>query len=335
MNYYCSFCEYETNNSGNFSHHKKSQKHIKLSTKKDALITNLQNKTTDITKVYNDSSKSTCSKITIPKFLCKTCNFSTKHKSSYYRHIKNCDKTESILELKLKLEFEKEKAELYKKIENEKDNLLKEKSEMLNTFMANANNLLNKTVDNNKVTAEAMKSVSMSALKYANEKFKNTPALLPLDNFNLNDLDFDDEEDKKKLVEILIYNAKQNSLDKLLGDHIVKEYKKENPEEQPFHTTDCSRLNYIVRELIETALIWSTDKSGIKICTSIIKPLIKKCINALLEHQKYLLQEMSRGEYHVQKDVEIIINVLMTIESGNLETEINKYIAPYFNLERK
>ncbi len=335
MNYYCSFCEYETNNSGNFSHHKKSQKHIKLSTKKDALITNLQNKTTDITKVYNDSSKSICSKITIPNFLCKTCNFSTKHKSSYYRHIKNCDKTESILELKLKLEFEKEKAELYKKIENEKDNLLKEKSEMLNTFMANANNLLNKTVDNNKVTAEAMKSVSMSALKYANEKFKNTPALLPLDNFNLNDLDFDDEEDKKKLVEILIYNAKQNSLDKLLGDHIVKEYKKENPEEQPFHTTDCSRLNYIVRELIETALIWSTDKSGIKICTSIIKPLIKKCINALLEHQKYLLQEMSRGEYHVQKDVEIIINVLMTIESGNLETEINKYIAPYFNLERK
>ena len=48
-----------------------------------------------------------------------------------------------------------------------------------------------------------------------------------------------------------------------------------------------------------------------------------------------LLQEMTKGEYHVQKDVEIIINVLMTIESGNLETEINKYIAPYFNLERK
>ncbi len=85
---------------------------------------------------------------------------------------------------------------------------------------------------------------------------------------------------------------------------------------------------------METALIWNTDKSGIKICTSIIKPLIKKCINALLEHQKYLLQEMSKGEYHVQKDVELIINVLMTIESGNLETEINKYIAPFFNLNK-
>ncbi len=44
---------------------------------------------------------------------------------------------------------------------------------------------------------------------------------------------------------------------------------------------------------------------------------------------------MTRGEYQVQKDVEIIINVLMTIESGNLETEINKYIAPFFNLDKK
>ena len=335
MNYYCSFCEYKTTNSGNFSHHKKSQKHIKLSVKKVSSKLNNINNAKLNTEVYNNSLEPMYTKTTVNNFLCKTCNFTTKHKSSFYRHIKKCEKSETILELKLKLEFEQEKAELYKKIETQKDNLIKEKTDLLNTFMANANSLLNKSVDNTKVTAEAMKSVSISALKYANEKFKNTPALIPLNNFNLNDLDFDDEEDKKKLVEILIYNAKQNSLDKLLGDHIVKEYKKDNPEHQPFHTTDCSRLNYIVRELIETALIWSTDKSGIKICISIIKPLIKKCINALLEHQKYLLQEMTKGEYHVQKDVELIINVLMTIESGNLEIEINKYIAPYFNLEKK
>ena len=43
---------------------------------------------------------------------------------------------------------------------------------------------------------------------------------------------------------------------------------------------------------------------------------------------------MTRGDYHVQKDVELIINVLMTIESGNLEIEINKYIAPFFNLNK-
>jgi signal transduction histidine kinase len=131
-----------------------------------------------------------------------------------------------------------------------------------------------------------MQTVSVSALKYANDKFKDTPALLPLENFNINNLSFENENDRKQLTEILIYNAKQKSLDKLLGDHIVKCYKKENPEEQSFHTTDCSRLNYIVRNLIENALTWSVDKNGIKICSSIIKPLIEKCINLLLDHQK-------------------------------------------------
>ena len=341
MSYICKECDYVTNDSGNFTRHKKTKKHIK-----NYPIKSDKDKQKDV----NTMSKLSPNKIVLSEkdnLECLFCNFKFTQKSNLCRHKKICSKKEEQNTIeKIKIEFLEKEKELIKKMENdktalltemlkEKTELLKEKTELLNNFMHSANKIINKEQDNNKVTTDALKSVSISALKYANEKFKNTPALLPLNNFNLNDLDFDDEEDKKKLVEILIYNAKQNSLDKLLGDHIVKEYKKDNPEDQPFHTTDCSRLNYIVRELIETALIWSTDKSGIKICTSIIKPLIKKCINALLEHQKYLLQEMTRGEYHVQKDVEVIINVLMTIESGNLEIEINKYIAPFFNLNKK
>jgi hypothetical protein len=217
--------------------------------------------------------------------------------------------------------------EIYKK-------LLEEKSVMLDNFMANANVLLNKANDNTKITAQTLQTVSVSALKYANDKYKDAPALLPIDNFNINHLNFDNEEDKKQLVEILIYNAKQKSLDKLLGDHIIKYYKKENPQEQTFHTTDCSRLNYIVRELIENALIWSIDKNGIKICSSIIKPLIKKCITALMEHQKILLNDMMLGNINKQKEVELIIDIIMSIDSGALESDINKYIAPYFNLDK-
>ncbi len=332
MSTYCHLCEYSAKNLSNFINHKKTKKHIEKSK-------NVPNSITELIPSVNEISKNDTKKSAI-NFICELCNKSFKQKNNYYRHRKSCKNSKisndkELLEKDYQLKLEKEKLELQKEQSELLKELLREKTELLNNFMNSANKIINKEQDNNKVTTDALKSVSMSALKYANEKFKNTPALLPLDNFNLNDLDFDDENDKKKLVEILIYNAKQNSLDKLLGDHIVKEYKKENPEEQPFHTTDCSRLNYIVRELIETALIWSTDKSGIKICTSIIKPLIKKCINALLEHQKYLLQEMGRGEYQVQKDVEVIINVLMTIESGNLETEINKYIAPFFNLDKK
>ena len=336
--YYCESCEYKTDYASNFCIHKKTKKHILLTDKKDKESTKISSNINNISKVIPKLSNS------ITELSCPFCNISFTQKSNLSRHKKKCitENNNIILkekefmekEYKLKLEIsEKEKdherkeKELYQKLE-------KEKSEMLNTFMVNANNLLNKTVDNSKVTTEAMKTVSMSAIKYANEKFKNAPALLPIENFNINNLDFDDEEDKKKLVEILIYNAKQNSLDKLLGDHIVKQYKKEKPEEQMFHTTDCSRLNYIVRQLMEDALIWSVDKSGIEICSSIIKPLIKKCIDTLLEHQKYLLTEMGKGDLNKQTDVELIISILMSIDSGILETDINKYIAPFFNLNK-
>ena len=313
MEFYCEICDYTAKSKSNLINHTKTKKHQLISEKLKNQLNNISNKKES--KTYD----------------CEYCKKNFKHDSSYYRHKKNCNNDNnkiSINELKLKLEYEIKEKELIKKIQEDQQTLFKE-------IMSNANNIINKSQDNNKVTTDALKTVSISAIKYANEKFKNAPALLPIQNFNINNLDFNNEEDKKQLVEILIYNAKQKSLDKLLGDHIVKEYKKEKPEEQMFHTTDCSRLNYIVRQLMENALTWSIDKSGIEICSSIIKPLIKKCIDTLLEHQKYLLSEMGKGDLSKQTDVESIISILMSIDSGNLETEINKYIAPYFNLDKK
>jgi hypothetical protein len=266
-------------------------------------------------------------------YSCGNCNKIFTHKSNLSRHKNTCKKTtdtiieKELIETKLKLEYVEKEKELFKKLEAEK-------SDLLNNFMSNANVLLNKATDNTKITAQAMQTVSVSALKYANDKFKDSPVLIPIENFNINNLSFDNEHDRKQLIEILIYNAKQKSLDKLLGDHIVSNYKKENPEEQPFHTTDCSRLNYIVHELLENAYTWSVDKNGIKICSSIIKPLIEKCIEVLLVHQKDLIEEMTTGDYKSKETVQIIISVLMSIDKGSLESDINKYIAPFFNLNK-
>ena len=337
MSYICTFCNYSTGDAANFARHKKTKKHLRLDFEKSNTAKEKIAKisTNTLNKLNGCSPKLTPEKKLTENYICKICQNSFKHKSSLSRHKNSCNKNLENSEKDYRLQFEKEKSELLTELLKEKTEMLKEKSELLNNFMSNANTIINKAQDNTKVTAEAMKSVSMSAIKYANEKFQNTPALLPLQNFNINNLDFDNENNKEQLVEILIYNAKQKSLDKLLGDHIVKEYKKDNPEDQSFHTTDCSRLNYIVRELIENALIWSVDKNGLKICKDIVKPLIKKCINALLEHQKILLQSMGTGNYNKQKDVELIIDVIMSIDSGSLEADINKYIAPYFNLNKK
>ncbi len=324
MSYYCEKCNYSASNSSNFAHHKKTQKHNKKVTQETNSIIEYPNSINPVSLQYPKNPVENCD------FKCNICDKIFKHKNNYYRHKKNCENTKkdfNEIELKHKLELLTLKTEFLEKME-------REKTELLTNFMNNANVLLNKTTDNNKLTTQALQNVSISALKYANDKFKDTPVLIPLDNFNINELSFENAEEKGQLTEILIYNAKQKSLDKLLGDHIIKYYKKDNPENQSFHSTDCSRLNYIVRELIENTPTWIVDKNGVKICKDIMKPLIKKCINALLDYQRQLLQKMGNGDYNKQKDVELIIDIIMSIDSGNLENDINKYIAPFFNLNK-
>lgn len=339
MSYSCEHCNYFTNNQGNLSHHKKTKKHLK---NLDSFSLKCSFSSIDVAKMTTTATTYVVSKN--PMFSCELCKKNFKHSSSYYRHIKNCDKeicikpvnTDSTFkELQMKLEFAEKEKELLKKIELEKDNIIKEKSEFLNTFMNNANTIINKAQDNTKITAQAIQCVSMSALKYANDKYKAAPILLPIENFNINDLNFENKEDRTQLLEVLIYNIKLKSLDKLLGEHIIKNYKKDNPKEQSIHTTDCSRLNYIVRELFENVPSWEVDKNGIKLCSKIIKPLIDKCIELLLDYQKELLEDMYNGNYNNKETVNSIINLLMSIDKGTLENDINKYIAPHFNIMKK
>ncbi len=337
MSYYCEKCNYTAKNSSNFANHKKTQKHLlQFTTAVEKSECTDEEKSSSINLVSLKYQTSIIDDTAAAVFVCETCSREFKHKNNYYRHKKTCmaKNSENQIELKLKLQYAEKEKEMFMKLDNEKNQIIKEKTELLNNFMANANHIINKAQDNTKITAQAMQTVSISALKYANDKFDNAPLLLPLQNFNINNLSFDNEEDREQIIETLIYNAKQKSLDKLLGDHIVKCYKKDNPEEQSFHTTDCSRLNYIVRDLIENALSWAVDKSGIKICSSIVKPLIEKCINLLLEHQKVLINEMAEGNYKDKERVHIILNLLMTIDKGSLESDINKYIAPFFNLNK-
>ncbi len=175
-------------------------------------------------------------------------------------------------------------------------------------------------------------------LKFANDKYSDAPILKTIDNFNITDLSFIDPKDRALLIEKLIYNAKLKSLDKLLGEHIILVYKKEDPKTRSIHTTDTARLNYIVKELIKDAndgeSVWEVDKNGIKICKQIIKPLIEKCTDLLLEHQKELLDIMATGDYRNKDDILSVINVLMSIDKGSLENDINKYIAPHFNISK-
>ncbi len=165
--YFCDKCNYGTNNSGNFSHHKKTKKHNLLAS--TSSIKSTPTNEVCCVKLASTSPYLAAQATVVFPYVCEFCEIGFKHDSSYYRHRKKCQNADNgqMNELKLKLEFEKKEKELYQKME-------KEKSELLTNFMANANVLLNKANDNTKITAQAMQTVSVSALKYANDKFDNS-----------------------------------------------------------------------------------------------------------------------------------------------------------------
>jgi hypothetical protein len=320
--YYCNYCDYTTNDSGNFSHHKASKKHL-------AQINQL--KITEYDKIIQENS-----------------------------------------ELKQKL-AEKE-LELNKI-------LIKQHADI-------TNNTQNNTQNNN---------FNISALNYVNQHFKDAPVLEKITDFVINGIDTNDASQHDKFIADVIYYYNKKILHQTIGDHIVRLYKKTDLSQQSFHTTDASRLNYVIRVLENDNLInneenndsdseddrynylneetmddeqkeffklkkqydkyldmmnkkkdiqlfkknninnniWITDKNGYKICQLLIEPTIKQMLTILknrlkIKPKKKIQNLDSELKYH-----QAINNIIESIDTKKLKNEINKYIAPIFNLDKK
>ena len=306
-NFNCTDCNYITNNKRDFERHLLTRKHIK-----------------NTKKIY----------------VCSKCNKTYEAKTSYYIHKKKCSTdlqpSENLEDSELKIQMISIQHELEKeRLKNEyKDGLIlaeKEKVKFLQNLVKNSN----------KTTQKALKITdkTISAIKYANQYFKNAPELTPINNFNMLDYDLSNEDDKILLLEFLLYHYRKNSVHTIFGNHIVANYKKENITEQSMHTTDSSRLNYIIRiSKNEKPVQWFSDKNGVIICDVIIEKLISHYVELLKWYHKKILDEMNqdpgRPQPDKQKKVENILNMLMDVDNGQLVKNTNKYIAPFFNLDK-
>jgi hypothetical protein len=340
MPFECIFCNYKTEDRTNFYHHKKTKKHLEKSSKSETpneqksflpqklpFLPPLPHVETTCKVIKGNSKVTEVKEKIIENLECLMCNRNFNHKSNLSRHKKTCKKKE-----------EKSNNEEILKIQLENEKRI---NQILCDMLNNANVLVNKTTN----IANNAQNVSLSAINYANKVYKDAPILKPMENFKINNLDYDKENEKAQLLETIIYYSRTNSLHKLLGDHIVKHYKKEKPEEQMFHTTDVARLSYIVKQIIDEASeknnytadeAWQKDPSGKEICKFIIEPLIKKIVEYLGEYQKELFKKnpvyMTKDEKETMK---IICDIIIEDEIGQLCNSINRYIAPYFNLKKK
>ena len=157
---------------------------------------------------------------------------------------------------------------------------------------------------------------------------------------NFDDVDGIKEIDnKEKFIDILISSYDKQCIDKYLGDIIIKTYKKDDPSQQSIWNSDTSRLTYVIRELLNNnKLDWTVDKKGIKTTKYIINPLldhIEDLLRSYLSEKAVMDETTDMNEYEKSLiKMHSVANIIQSIDTNELSTNMLKYIAPHFYLSK-
>ncbi len=268
------------------------------------------------------------------EFECKLCNYNTDNKSNLNRHLKsekhimqtninasnpsvqNLTKELNNMKLQMK-DFECELKIKQKEIE---------KLESINKIL-----LEQKSVNNYHIKNNINSNNNTGIYSYVAENFKNAPPLRKLDNFVIGGFDPDKEDEIDKFTENIIHYKKIKGLGKLLGQHLVDNYKKNKLEEQSFYTTDVSRLNYIVK--LTEDLLENYETSEDEIDTESYEELkdMEKKYNKKIYDDKIVAIEKNNDEYwfidkHGHKISKFLIEPLIRKVTRVLKKRTKEYL---------
>ncbi len=204
--------------------------------------------------------------------------------------------------------------------------------------------LTNTQIDSAKQEVEYLKTLvngaggviktSFNALTYITTNFKTTPVLLPISDESII------TKNDKNFVNEVIYSYTIETLDQKIGNIIVGHYKKTDPQQQSFWTSDVSRLTYMARILTNDKEDWFIDKKGIKIKSHIIDPILNDYIKPLVlkylnEQQDSIRHTTDGGKleniFDYMKTANLIIK---SIDESSLAEDIIRYIASHFYIQK-
>ena len=323
--YICNQCNYSTSRTANYNRHIKSAKH----SQKVFRVSNYENSkldlhpTTTLQPPYNHQNN---------KNLCKYCDRLFSRPDTLSKHINTCknkqkeenSSKDQIKELNAQLELFKTKNEHYMEENNHYKAEIKHQLEETNYYkqlLREAGGLVKKSV---------------SSLTYIVDNYENAPALqtISLDEFkNLKD-------NEKKIVEEILSAYKHKTLDKYLGNYIIKLYKKDDPKVQSIWNTDDSRLTYLIKELLSNqSSNWIIDKKGIKTKEYLIDPLLD-CIKKLLisYQQNLIIPNLKQNSVEVEFILENnkkIRELVDDIDDGVISKDILKHISTHLKFNGK
>ncbi len=344
MKYYCNLCDYRTENKSSWYNHKNTDKHKKLE--------NLNKSIND--KIINDTNLNNGDKINVEiELLREKLKSLENEKNIIHEQLKN-------IQYQYETRLTETKTQLDKTI-NQYENRLVESKEQFENRLAESKEQYEDHIETLRLENNFQKQLinsaggiiqrSMNTMSYLLLNYNDAPGLAQLPDYSIMSKNVD------SLINDLIFYYKKNKLDKHIGDFIVQQYKKKNPELQSIWSSDVDRLNYFIRELINDSNIivsikstkvgknkdkfqWVIDKKGIKMTENIIDPLLKyiSTIGAAYLQQK---NKQINEDFDIHKDaklledIQIVASINCDIKNNTLSKNINKYIAPHFYLEKK
>ena len=301
--YECILCNYKTKDSGNISHHNKTKKHLKNLCAKNNVTIDASQCAINAPQCVDNLSQ--INKKPNNKFICNFCSTSFTRSNGLSRH-KNICSEKQLYEKDNQHEIELLNCKLdkYKHIEKE--------AKYYKQLLMEAGGLVKKSV---------------SALTYSITNYDDAPSIKTIKVTNIDTFNDSDAQ----IADDIISACKHKTLNKYLGDIIVKEYKKKKPKDQSIWNTDDTRLTYIIKELIQNnSSNWIVDKKGIKTTIYLINPLLKHVKSLIITYQKNMIIGNTSFEMEVHmENSKVITDLVMDIDNDVTSKEILKYISSH------
>ena len=120
---------------------------------------------------------------------------------------------------------------------------------------------------------EQIKACQELLEKLENNNPSTSSIIIPFDNIKIHDLDENKEDEKLKLIQTILYHTRIGALDKLLGDHIIKLYKKENGDYKVLaYELQKAESNLIFNKIIRQVITLYPEINIVTVHDSIIIP---------------------------------------------------------------
>lgn len=236
--------------------------------------------------------------------------------AEYVRNCSECiDKEVKIKHMAMTIEFLQEKIKSYQQTVKELDERNKETFQLIHSL----------SLERTKSSTSILNGTNN--INYVTNNFNSAPPIVKHDLLELKKV-----ANRPQYIETFAAWEVNKTIAKRISDMIVGKYKTSDPENQSLWTTDVSRFNYVIREIVNKKLMWSVDKGAVKTCGYILNPVLA-FLKKILKKWISEFSEMNPEDQFNDEYLEPINNIIEYIENGNLKKQILKIVSPHFAID--